>query len=113
MSISESSVRAAVGRAIDHIEALLVTDLSEVTDEDGSYPGFLRGLASARKHDLAIVRRELADYLPEPQPCGCGNPAVGKDRTGAPICEGCQALESAAYAALQSVIPTQPTRSDR
>ncbi len=92
MSISESSVRAAVGRAIDHIEALLVTDLSEVTDEDGSYPGFLRGLASARKHDLAIVRRELADYLPEPKPCGCGNPAVGKDETGAPICAVCSAL---------------------
>lgn len=112
MSISESSVRAAVGRAIGHIEALLVTDLSEVTDEDGSYPGFLRGLASARKHDLAIVRRELADYLPEPQPCGCGNPAVGKDETGAPICAGCRALVVAAYTALQS-IPTQPTRSDR
>ena len=112
MNISESSVRAAVGRAIDHIEALLATDLSEVTDEDGSYPGFLRGLASARKHDLAIVRRELADYLPEPQPCGCGNSAVGKDETGAPICAMCRALVVAAYTALQS-IPTQPTRSDR
>lgn len=113
MSIAETSMRAAVGRAITLIDSLLQNDIIDRDaiddDSDGSFAGYLRGLAFARQHDLDIIRRELADYLPEPDTCGCGNPSVGRDVTGAPICAHCSALAAQAM----EQIPTQPSGSDR
>ncbi len=114
MSISENAVREAVGRLLDHLERMQAWSKEDAANlpQHPLNDAYYKGVTLTRAEAIDSIRRELADYLPEPLPCGCGNPAVGKDETGAPICAGCRALVVAAYTALQS-IPTQPTRSDR
>ncbi len=119
MSISENAVREAVGRLLDHLERMQAWSKEDAANlpQHPLNDAYYKGVTLTRAGAIDSIRRELADYLPEPKPCGCGNPAVGEDETGAPICAVCSALVAQALTeienrALQS-IPTQPTRSDR
>ena len=118
MNISENAVREAVGRLLDHLERMQAWSKEDAANlpQHPLNDAYYKGVTLTRAEAIDSIRRELADYLPEPLPCGCGNPAVGKDETGAPICAVCSQRDSTRRSienrALQS-IPTQPTRSDR
>ena len=99
MSIAETVMQERSANAVQTIERMLAQ--AETFESD-----FARGQASGLTHALEVVRNSLRPYLVVP-PCGCGNPSIGQDITGAPICAHCQAL---AVQALEQ-IPTQ--RSDR
>lgn len=101
MTISENAVREAVGRAVAALERVAATEYPEFFTS-GYMKGYDEGSAIAYRHALAMTREELADYLPIPTPCGCGNPADGVDGNGAPICGHCAATTAQALEELSS-----------
>ena len=99
MSIAETVMQERALNVVAVLEGMLATAERHESD-------FARGQASGFAHALEAVRNSLHPYLVVP-PCGCGNPSIGQDITGAPICAHCQAL---AVQAMEQ-IPTQ--RTDR
>ena len=67
MSVSDRAVRDAVGRVLTELWSLhrATRDEQKEPPAHAGVPPYLRGQANARLYDIAIIRRELADYLPE------------------------------------------------
>lgn len=106
MSIAENAVREAVAQTTKTLEQMLASAEQHEAD-------FARGQASGIRHSLELVRNLFFDY----RPCGCGNPSVGPDITGAPICAPC--ANEIAHQIRETglspigIVPTQPTGADR
>lgn len=81
----------------------------------------LRGSMLSALHGTIAQASQLAylilEFDAQHPRCGCGEPAIGHDQVGAPICAGCRALEAAALEELAAVEvadvrPSLPVQSD-
>lgn len=83
--------RDTARRLVELLEEVAATPHQEYTTE--YMQGYLDSEIATARHYIDLVRTALADYLPV---CGCGQPSIGKDVLGAPICAACQAITAQA-----------------